>query len=188
MRRGSGCRIGGKGKIHATGGHLACRMRGRVMLMLPYQFTESCWPFSSSRRWRPCRPSRRPMMRRSRPGTCQRNRYRSRQMSVPACRSSSRRRSIRVGTTWKTGEDWRKAADAMDAGIVPTIPIAERLHVKIEPATMDGVKVFVVTPDEIPPKTATGCSFISMVDATNCSPARRARPRRSPWPGWSISR
>ena len=54
---------------------------------------------------------------------------------------------------WKTGEEWRKAADKMDAGIVPTIPaMAERLHVKIEPATMDGVKVFVVTPDEIPPE------------------------------------
>src|ERR1700730_13938916 len=23
---------------------------------------------------------------------------------------------------WKTGEEWRKAADKMDAGIVPTIP------------------------------------------------------------------
>ena len=54
---------------------------------------------------------------------------------------------------WKTGDEWRKAADKMDEGIVPTIPaMAERLHVKIEPATMDGVKVFVVTPDEIPPE------------------------------------
>jgi acetyl esterase/lipase len=54
---------------------------------------------------------------------------------------------------WKTGEEWRKAADKMDEGIVPTIPaMAERLHVKIEPETMDGVKVFVVTPDEIPPE------------------------------------
>ena len=54
---------------------------------------------------------------------------------------------------WKTGEEWRKAADKMAAGIVPTIPaMAERLHVKIEPATMDGVKVFIVTPDEIPPE------------------------------------
>src|SRR5271169_4967676 len=41
----------------------------------------------------------------------------------------------------------------MDGGIVPTIPaMAERLHVKIEPSTMDGVKVFIVTPDEIPPE------------------------------------
>jgi monoterpene epsilon-lactone hydrolase len=54
---------------------------------------------------------------------------------------------------WKTGDEWRKAADKMDAGIVPTIPdMAARLQVKIEPATMDGVKVFVVTPDEIPPE------------------------------------
>ena len=54
---------------------------------------------------------------------------------------------------WKTGDEWRKAADKMDAGIVPTIPdMAARLHVKIEPATMDGVKVFVVTPEEIPPE------------------------------------
>ena len=54
---------------------------------------------------------------------------------------------------WKTGDEWRKAADKMDAGIVPTIPdMAARLHVKIEPATMDGVKVFVVTPDEIAPE------------------------------------
>jgi epsilon-lactone hydrolase len=54
---------------------------------------------------------------------------------------------------WKTGDEWRKAADKMDAGIVPTIPdMAARLHVKIEPATMDGVKVFVVTPDEITPE------------------------------------
>ncbi len=52
---------------------------------------------------------------------------------------------------WKTGEEWRKAADERDAAIVPTIPaMAERLHVKIEPTTMDGVKVYVVTPDEIP--------------------------------------
>ena len=31
---------------------------------------------------------------------------------------------------WKTGEEWRKAADEMDAGIVRTNPaMAERLHV-----------------------------------------------------------
>jgi epsilon-lactone hydrolase len=62
----------------------------------------------------------------------------------------------------------------MDAGIVPTIPaMAERLHMKIEPSTMDGVKVFIVTPDEIPAENRNrllihihgGCSFYS--------PARR---------------
>src|SRR5215469_14402639 len=35
---------------------------------------------------------------------------------------------------WKTGEEWRKAADKMDEGIVPTIPaMAERLQGKIKP-------------------------------------------------------
>ena len=54
---------------------------------------------------------------------------------------------------WKTGEEWRKAADAQAATVVPTIPpMLDRLHVKIEPAVMDGVKVYVVTPDEIPPE------------------------------------
>jgi epsilon-lactone hydrolase len=52
---------------------------------------------------------------------------------------------------WKTGEEWRKAADKRDPEIVPTIPaMAERLHVKIEPSKIDGVKVFIVTPDEVP--------------------------------------
>lgn len=54
---------------------------------------------------------------------------------------------------WKTGEEWRKAADKRNAEILPTIPaMADRLHVKIEPSTIDGVKVFVVTPNEIPPE------------------------------------
>jgi acetyl esterase/lipase len=54
---------------------------------------------------------------------------------------------------WKTGEEWRKAADAQAATVVPTIPdMLKRLHVKIEPATMAGVRVFVVTPDDIPPE------------------------------------
>ena len=54
---------------------------------------------------------------------------------------------------WKTGEEWRKAADAQAATVVPGIPaMAERMHVKIEPAVIDGVRVYVVTPDEIPPE------------------------------------
>jgi len=54
---------------------------------------------------------------------------------------------------WKTGEEWRKAAEKRNAEILPTIPaMTERLHVKIEPSTIDGVKVFIVTPDEIPPE------------------------------------
>jgi monoterpene epsilon-lactone hydrolase len=54
---------------------------------------------------------------------------------------------------WKTGEQWRKAADKQAAGVVKTIPaMLERLHVKVEPSTMAGVRVFTVTPDEIPPE------------------------------------
>ena len=90
---------------------------------------------------------------------------------------------------WKTGEEWRKAADKMDTEIVPTIPaMAERLHVKIEPSTMDGVKVFIVTPDEIPPENRNRL-LIHIHGGCYCLfPAKRGRPRQSRWPGWSISR
>jgi threonine synthase len=90
---------------------------------------------------------------------------------------------------WKTGEEWRKAAEKRNAEILPTIPaMTERLHVKIEPSTIDGVKVFIVTPTRFHLKIATGCCFTSMVGATLSSPARRARPRRSQWLVWSISK
>jgi acetyl esterase/lipase len=52
---------------------------------------------------------------------------------------------------WKTGEEWRRAANAQAARTVQTLPaIRDRLHVSVEPRTMDGVKVYVVTPDVIP--------------------------------------
>ena len=52
-----------------------------------------------------------------------------------------------------TGEEWRAFADTQAAGIVKTIPgMLERLHVRIEPQTIDGVKAYVVTPDEIAPE------------------------------------
>ncbi|WP_158742305.1 alpha/beta hydrolase fold domain-containing protein [Acidisphaera sp. L21] len=53
----------------------------------------------------------------------------------------------------KSGEEWRARADA---GAVATAKIvdgmAERLHVKIESGVTDGVKVFTLTPDVIPPE------------------------------------
>ena len=56
---------------------------------------------------------------------------------------------------WKTGAEWRTAADKQAAGVVKTIPpMLERLHVKLEPQVMDGVKVTVVTPEAIPPANA----------------------------------
>jgi epsilon-lactone hydrolase len=52
-----------------------------------------------------------------------------------------------------SGEAWRTAANAGAAATIQGLPaMRERLHVKVEPATMDGVKVFVVTPDAIPPE------------------------------------
>lgn len=52
---------------------------------------------------------------------------------------------------WKTGEEARAFADIQAAATVKTIPaMLERLHVKSEAATMDGVRVHVITPDTIP--------------------------------------
>jgi epsilon-lactone hydrolase len=54
---------------------------------------------------------------------------------------------------WKTGEEWRAAANALAAKTVQGIPaMRERLHVTVKPGMMDGVRVNVVTPDVIPPE------------------------------------
>jgi monoterpene epsilon-lactone hydrolase len=54
---------------------------------------------------------------------------------------------------WKTGEEWRAVADAQAAKVVQTLPaMRDRLHVSVHPGTMDGVKVYIVTPDVIPPE------------------------------------
>src|SRR3984893_13289824 len=54
---------------------------------------------------------------------------------------------------WKTGEEWRAAATAEAAKTLQGIPaMRERLHVTMQAATMDGVRVYVVTPDVIPPE------------------------------------
>ena len=61
----------------------------------------------------------------------------------------------------------------------PVPAMLERLHVRSEPAAMDGVEVHVLTPDDLPPGTATRCSSTCTAAATCCSPASRARPRGS---------
>src|SRR6202166_2477463 len=54
---------------------------------------------------------------------------------------------------WKTGEEWRTAADAQAAKTVQALPaMRQRLHVTVQPGTMDGVRIYVVTPDVIPPE------------------------------------
>ena len=52
-----------------------------------------------------------------------------------------------------TPEGWQTLADTLGAGLAKQVPaMRERLHVKVEPSTIDGVKVFIVTPDTIPPE------------------------------------
>jgi acetyl esterase/lipase len=54
---------------------------------------------------------------------------------------------------WKTGEEWRTAANAQAAKSVEALPsMRRRLHVTVQPGTMDGVRIYVVTPDIIPPE------------------------------------
>jgi acetyl esterase/lipase len=54
---------------------------------------------------------------------------------------------------WKTGEEWRAAANVAAAKTIETLPaMRERLHVSVKPSTIDGVRVFEVTPDSIPPE------------------------------------
>src|SRR3984957_3268964 len=51
----------------------------------------------------------------------------------------------------KTGEEARAFADVQAPDTVKTIPaMLERLHVKSEAATIDGVRVHILTPDQIP--------------------------------------
>src|SRR3954447_22799804 len=59
-------------------------------------------------------------------------------------------------TNWnvlpKTGEEWRVVADTGAVGTIKNLPgISERLKVKVEKTTMNGVRVFVVTPEVIAP-------------------------------------
>jgi acetyl esterase/lipase len=52
---------------------------------------------------------------------------------------------------WQSGEEVRRYADKQAAAVVKTIPaLLERMHVKMEASTMQGVKVHVITPDQVP--------------------------------------
>jgi monoterpene epsilon-lactone hydrolase len=60
-------------------------------------------------------------------------------------------------TNWnvlpKTGEEWKPVAEAGAAATMKNIPgMMERLHVKVEKTTIDGVRAFILTPDEIAPQ------------------------------------
>lgn len=62
-------------------------------------------------------------------------------------------RNPRWDVLWKTGEEWRTAANAQAAKTVQALPaMRQRLHVTVQPGTMDGVRIYVVTPAVIPPE------------------------------------
>jgi monoterpene epsilon-lactone hydrolase len=57
-------------------------------------------------------------------------------------------------TNWdirpKTGEEWKPVADAGAAVLIKNVPgMLERLKVKVEKTTIDGVRAFIVTPETI---------------------------------------
>jgi monoterpene epsilon-lactone hydrolase len=54
---------------------------------------------------------------------------------------------------WKTGEEARAFAKTQAAKVVAGLQaMRERMEVSVEPSTMDGVRVYIVTPKDIPPE------------------------------------
>jgi acetyl esterase/lipase len=52
-----------------------------------------------------------------------------------------------------TPQGWRDLAGAGAAATIQNLPgLLQRLRVKVEPTTIDGVKVFMLTPEELPPE------------------------------------
>ena len=50
-----------------------------------------------------------------------------------------------------TPEGWTELVKTLEANTTPQVaPMAERLHVKIEPSTVAGVRAYTLTPDDIP--------------------------------------
>src|ERR1700742_1127910 len=62
-------------------------------------------------------------------------------------------------TNWdirpKTGEEWKPVSEAGAAALSKLVPgMMERLKVKVEKTTIDGVRAFIVTPEAIAPENA----------------------------------
>jgi len=59
--------------------------------------------------------------------------------------------------TWNviptTPEEWKAQVNTVTVATLQALPaLREALHVEVEPTTIDGVKVYTVTPDTIPPE------------------------------------
>ncbi len=81
-------------------------------------------------------------------------------------------------TNWdiqpKTGEEWKPVADAGAAALIKNVPgMLERLKVKVEKTTIDGVRAYIVTPETIAPENKNrqlvhmhgGCYVLNPGDA-----------------------
>ena len=52
-----------------------------------------------------------------------------------------------------TNEEWKKQINGIEDALLQTLPaLRGALHVKVEPATLDGVKAYIVTPETVPPE------------------------------------
>jgi monoterpene epsilon-lactone hydrolase len=74
----------------------------------------------------------------------------------------------------KTGEEWKPVADAGAAALIKNVPgMLERLKVKVEKTTIDGVRAYIVTPETISPENRNrqlihmhgGCYVLNPGDA-----------------------
>lgn len=62
-----------------------------------------------------------------------------------------------LAATWdvapKTADEWKAQANATAAAALKTLPgLRAKLHVKVKPITIGGVRAFMVTPENIPPE------------------------------------
>jgi acetyl esterase/lipase len=76
--------------------------------------------------------------------------------------------------TPKTGEEWKPLVDAAAEALGKNVPgMIERLHIKVEKSTIDGVKVYILTPETIAPQNTNrvlvhmhgGCYVLNPHDA-----------------------
>jgi epsilon-lactone hydrolase len=85
----------------------------------------------------------------------------ARSIPVPTTVSPQMQRAIAapLSPIWnvipKTAEEWKAQVDAGAAAAMKGLPsLRERMRVKVEPSTIDGVKVHIVSPENMPPQNA----------------------------------
>ena len=80
----------------------------------------------------------------------------------------------------KDAAAWKAWVKTRSDGLAATLPaLREKFGVTVEATKIGGVNAFIVTPNNIPTQTRTGCSCMCTAVATCCSPASPARAKRS---------